>query len=152
MIRRAGETGSFLTMSPEVLRAQPYSAAADIFSLGAVAWELLARTPLASLTVPFQRARTSAGMPPLQGQCVTDHSPLSKQLDLCTRSLMSPDCAYPRPLHCLCTLPVLLPFTSHYLLPGSFHTSAPFSLQPHPLQPHPSAPAACPGTSAMQGS
>ncbi|KAG2481814.1 hypothetical protein HYH03_019219 [Edaphochlamys debaryana] len=44
--RLTGETGSNMTMSPEVLRKLPYNEKADVFSFGVVMFELFSRTLL----------------------------------------------------------------------------------------------------------
>ncbi|CAM9879142.1 unnamed protein product, partial [Phaeothamnion confervicola] len=50
------ETGTYRWMAPEVIRHEPYSAAADVYSYAVVLWELITREqPFAGLT-PIQAA------------------------------------------------------------------------------------------------
>lgn len=51
-----GETGTYRWMAPEVIRHEPYSTAADVYSFGILLWELVAREqPFAGMT-PIQAA------------------------------------------------------------------------------------------------
>ncbi|KAF1793209.1 Ankyrin repeat-containing domain [Phytophthora cactorum] len=56
------ETGTYRWMAPEVIRHEPYSSKADVYSFGIVLWELLARDQ------PFR------GLTPIQGE---QHSQLA---------------------------------------------------------------------------
>lgn len=78
-----GETGSYIWMSPEVLKHEPYNFKSDMYSLGLIFYFIWTeKIPFAELnmnTIQVMFAKYGHKLPP----CETDHPPLNTIINRC---------------------------------------------------------------------